>query len=176
MKKQDVLAGIVSLGLGIATSAILAADQRPGVPQALAVAAGQALVLKASAKGVQIYTCSAGADGRPAWTLKAPEADLFDAAGKKIGTHYAGPTWESTDGSKVGAAVKARADAPAANSIPWLLLEAKSHSGNGILAHVATVQRIDTAGGAAPEQACDAGGGEQRVPYTATYYFYAAAP
>jgi hypothetical protein len=175
MKKTDALAGIISLGLGIAASAILAADQRPSVPEALAVAAGQPLVLKASAKGVQIYTCSPGADGRLAWTLKAPEADLFDGAGKKIGTHYAGPTWESTDGSKVSGVMKARADAPGGKAIPWLLLEAKSHAGDGVLARVTNVQRIDTVGGVAPEQACDASSGEQRVPYTATYYFYAAA-
>jgi hypothetical protein len=44
----------------------------------------------------------------------------------RIGKHYAGPHWESTDGSKVVAAVKERADAPAAGAIPWLLLTAKS--------------------------------------------------
>jgi hypothetical protein len=31
----------------------------------------------------------------------APEADLFDARGNRIGRHYAGPHWRSTDGSKI---------------------------------------------------------------------------
>jgi hypothetical protein len=46
------------------------------------------------------------------WTLKAPEADLFDANGRAIGRHYAGPTWELMDGSEVVGKFKARADAP----------------------------------------------------------------
>jgi len=50
---------------------------------------------------------------------------------KKIGKHYAGPTWESNDGSKVVGEVKARDDGPAPTAIPWLLLSAKSTSGNG---------------------------------------------
>jgi hypothetical protein len=43
-----------------------------------------------------------------AWTLLAPEAFLFDRAGRKIGSHYAGPTWETFDGSKVGGGEGAR--------------------------------------------------------------------
>lgn len=32
---------------------------------------------------------------RFAWQFKEPEADLFDVAGGKIGTHCAGPSWEA---------------------------------------------------------------------------------
>ena len=71
------------------------------VPDAIKTPATEKLLLTVSAKGVQIYECHAKKDspGQFEWALKAPEADLFDASGKKIGTHYVGPTWESTDGS-----------------------------------------------------------------------------
>jgi uncharacterized protein DUF3455 len=152
---------------------------RPIVPPQLDVAADQPLALQARATGFQIYTCAAGKDAAQfAWALKAPEADLFDGAGRKIGRHYAGPTWEAVDGSKVGAAVKARADAPDANAVPWLLLAATSNAGSGVLAHVASIQRLNTSGGTAPAQLCDDthAGEERRVPYTATYYFYSTSP
>ena len=58
--------------------------------------------------------------------IVAPEADLFDASGTKIGRHYAGPHWESTDGGKVAVTVKESTDAPQADGIPWLLLDTKS--------------------------------------------------
>ena len=152
---------------------------RPVVPEALDVSANQQLALRARASGVQIYACTAGSDAAQfGWKLKAPEADLFDSGGRKIGRHYAGPTWEAADGSKVGATVKARVDAPDGKAIPWLLLAATSNEGNGVLARVANIQRLNTAGGDPPAQACDAAhaGTESRVPYTASYYFYAASP
>jgi hypothetical protein len=148
----------------------------------------QKVVLRAAASGVQIYTCAGkslrDADGDSAvkdsadvsfeWTLKAPEADLFDANGRAIGRHYAGPTWELMDGSEVVGKFKARADAPAPGAIAWLLLEAKSNAGRGVLAKVKSVQRVDTKGGEVPAGGCDAAhaGAESRVRYGATYYFY----
>jgi hypothetical protein len=100
---------------------------------------------------------------------------LFDSAGNKIGRHYAGPTWELSDGSKVGGKVVARADAPDGKAIPWLLLDATSHTGTGRLAGVSAIQRINTAGGTPPGQPCDLAhlNAEVRVPYEATYFFYA---
>src|SRR5262245_8378722 len=50
------------------------------------------------AKRVQVYTCGKNAAGAWAWNFKAPDAELFDTQQKKIGKHYAGPTWEGTDG------------------------------------------------------------------------------
>src|SRR6266704_1241294 len=87
--------------------------------------------------------------------LKVPEADLFDLSGKKIGKHYAGPTWESNDGSKVVGEVKARDDGPAPTAIPWLLLRAKSTSGNGAFSRTQAIQRLYTVGGQAPAESCN---------------------
>ena len=96
-------------------------------------------------------------------------------AGKKIGKHYAGPHWESLDGSKVVGAVKERADAPAAGSIPWLLLSAKSVGPEGAFSKVTSIQRVATQGGVAPAGACAQPGAKARVPYAADYYYYFTA-
>ncbi len=152
----------------------------PVVPENLKVPAPQVLSLVSPATGVQIYECSAG-KADPAkfeWTFKAPEADLFDLSGRKIGKHYAGPTWESNDGSKAIGEVRARDDGPAATAIPWLLLNAKSTSGNGVFSRTQSIQRLYTVGGKAPAQACNRAqlGKEARVAYKATYYFYVTRP
>jgi len=145
-------------------------------PSAVSPPAEARLLIRAVAEGVQIYTCAAQASGA-AWTLKAPEAVLRDAAGKQvIGKHFAGPSWQANDGSTVVGEVAARANAPRGDAIPWLLLRAKSHSGAGQFAEITFVQRIDTVGGQAPPGGCEPGtqGNEVRVPYSATYLFYVA--
>jgi hypothetical protein len=149
----------------------------PTVPDSLMVPAGERLILEGHATGVQIYTCRASGDSKPAWALKAPEAELRDSKGGVIIRHFAGPTWQHNDGSAVIGKAVARADAPDGTSVPWLLLTATSHSGSGALAKVTSVQRLHTHGGQAPEGGCDPGklDAEVRVPYTADYYFYTAS-
>jgi hypothetical protein len=150
----------------------------PDASEALRPPADQEVVLEALARGVQIYECSASQD-KPEhfeWVFKSPEAELFDGKGQKIGKHYAGPTWESTDGSAVVGEAKARDAGPDPNAIPWLLLGAKSNSGTGLLSQVKSIQRVQTVGGKAPSAPCGRDNAQQvvRVPYTAAYYFYAA--
>ena len=148
------------------------------VPENLKVPATQTLAVSVQARGVQIYECgvSKADPARFEWIFKAPEAELFDKAGKKIGKHYAGPTWESDDGSKVVGAAKARDDGPDANAIPWLLLSATSAEGNGIFGKTQSVQRVNTVGGKAPADGCNQAqlGKIARVSYSATYNFYVA--
>ena len=137
------------------------------VPEKLRPAANESLALVVPAKGDQIYECR-----EAKWVFVAPEADLFDAAGKKIGRHYAGPHWEAADGSRIVGAVKERADAPAAGAIPWLLLSAKSVGPEGAFSKVTSIQRVATKGGVAPAGNCSEAGAKARVPYTADYYFF----
>src|SRR3954462_13005027 len=129
----------------------------PVVPDVIKVPSTDSFSLATTAKGVQIYECRAKKDdpARFEWVFKAPEADLFDGDGKKIGKHYAGPTWESNDGSKVVGELKARAEAKDTNAIPWLLLGVKKHEGEGVFSKVPGLPRIDTAGGKAPAGGCD---------------------
>lgn len=145
------------------------------VPQKLKAPASEELILSAHATGSQIYVCQAGADQKLTWTFEAPEAELHDASGAVIGTHFAGPTWKHKDGSEVTGKLVAREDSPDADSIPWLLLTASGHSGDGVLAHVTTIQRLHTKGGQPPSTGCDETnrGKEVKRAYSADYYFYA---
>ena len=63
--------------------------------------------LRLAARGVQIYECRTAPDPySPAqWTLVAPEAELFDVGGQRVGRHFAGPHWEATDGSRIVSSV-----------------------------------------------------------------------
>ena len=148
------------------------------VPDTLKPGANESLAMMVPAKGVQIYECRARKDqaGEYEWAFVAPEADLFDALGNRTGRHYAGPHWEATDGSKILGTVKERADAPAADAIPWLLLAAKSVGPEGSFSKVTSIQRVNTVGGAAPKAGCSraAAGAPARVNYTADYYFFSA--
>jgi hypothetical protein len=143
-----------------------AALQVPGAPPAPR--------LHAFGRGAQIYTCSATSGG-DAWVFTAPDATLFDDKQEVIGKHFAGPSWELDDGSKVVANSLQKVAAPMpARDIPWLLLQVTSESGAGALSGVRYVQRLDTSGGVAPVDGCSANAVNQEVAvdYTADYYFW----
>lgn len=150
---------------------------RPDVPDKIRAPVHDKVILIASASGSQIYVCrKSSSDGKPQWTLKAPEAQLRNQSGAVIGRHYAGPTWKHKDGSEVTGKAVAQIDSPDAISIPWLLVAATGHAGTGILASVDSIQRIHTNGGQAPPASdCNAStlSAEKRRSYTADYYFYA---
>lgn len=128
---------------------------------------------EAFAKGVQIYSCKA-AGGSYAWTLKGPDATLSDAKGHAIGKHFAGPSWQAADGSVVVGETLNASPSPDAGAVAWLVLHAKSHSGNGEMANVQYIVRTRTEGGVAPATGCDAShaSAEVRVPYSAVYLFF----
>jgi len=151
------------------------------IPANLAVPSGHFVAFHLAAEGVQIYVCQPRADDPAAyeWAFRAPEAELRNVRGELVGKHYAGPTWESMDGSVVVGVARANADSPDGAAIPWLLLQAQSNEGNGLFSTVTYVQRLDTSGGRAPADGCvvASNGQELRVPYTASYaYAYLATP
>jgi hypothetical protein len=152
------------------------AVEKPNVPNSIQPPEGEDLVLMVRATGFQIYICRPDAEGKPAWTLKAPEADLFDEQGKVIGKHFGGPTWQLNDGSQITGKMAAKADAPDAAAIPWLLVTVTSNSGKGALSRVTTIQRVNTVSGLPPAAAeCSESSGEVefKSSYSADYYFYA---
>jgi hypothetical protein len=152
-------------------------EEPPDVPDTIAVPAGQEVVLYAHGTGSQIYTCQSSADGKFAWTLKAPDAELHDRKDKVIGSHFAGPTWKLKDGSEVTGKAAAHVDSLGGESIPWLLVNVVEHAGKGLLTNVTTIQRIRTHGGMPPDDVCDAAhvNTESKSSYSADYYFYAPA-
>ncbi|HEY9229209.1 MAG TPA: DUF3455 domain-containing protein [Gemmatimonadaceae bacterium] len=141
-----------------------------GVCQKLQAPAGSKLAFHAFADGVQIYRWTG-----TSWGFVAPSATLSaDAAGNgQVGTHYAGPTWESNSGSKVVGTVIDRCT-PDASAIPWLSLAAVSAEGPGVFHRIIFIQRVNTVGGMAPSASGSVIGEEARVPYTAEYFFYRA--
>jgi Protein of unknown function (DUF3455) len=164
--------------LAYAAAASAQLPAAPEVPEALKVAPGEHLVLVAHAQGAQIYLCGRGVDGQPQWTLKAPDAELRDDKGHVIGHHGAGPSWKYSDGSEVTGKAAAHVDSPDPAAVPWLRVAVVSHAGSGLFDKVSTIQRIHTHGGQPPPATqCDPTkpGTEVKVPYTADYYFYAAA-
>src|SRR5258706_15334942 len=148
MKKSS----LVTLALSLAAFApgagrILAQDNREPDLSAncasLEVAESNKVDMHVYAVGVQIYRWNG-----TAWAFVAPAAVLYaneDHDGE-VGTHYAGPTWESSSGSKV-VGLRLAGCTPNPNAIPWLLLKAVSNSGPGILEHVTYIQRVNTVGG-----------------------------
>lgn len=161
---------IFCLSLLAAGIRVCAAQDAAAVPPNLQPPAGQALQFHAHATGDQVYSC----DGS-AWTLSGPDAKLFDASGREAGSHFAGPTWKWSDGSSVTGRPVANAT-PDPQSIPWLLVTATGHAGQGRMANISSIQRLHTVGGKPPAAGCDAAhkGNQSRSHYTADYYFFAA--
>ena len=169
------VAALVALLLPVAAVSAACADDDGdnfflNIPAAVQVPAGNILTFAAHGRGVQIYTWSAA---NSSWGTSTPSAVLFEDDAGVVGIHFAGPTWQNTDGSKVvGHKVAAVTVNPEA--IPWLLLQAVSTSGPGRFADVTYVQRLRTCGGLAPASPGTFDGQQVLVPYSAEYLFYKA--
>jgi hypothetical protein len=135
---------------------------------------GRPVFMKLRGEGVQIYTCKKTAAGY-AWTFTGPEALLYNDKGRAVGKHGAGPSWELSDGSKVIA--EPVGTDPEKHALPNLLLKTISTNGTGSLAKVKYIKRMDTDGGGMPTLPADEAHAdkEERVPYRATYAFYAGS-
>jgi len=143
-----------------------AAAELPGT----IAAQGEALITTLHAAGAQIYECKPDTTGKRVWQFREPIATLF-IAGKTVGRHYAGPTWELTDGSAVTGKVAASSPGTTTDDIPLLKLAATSWRGKGQLSGATTIQRLGTKGGSL-EGPCDLFGALRSVPYAADYVFY----
>src|SRR5216683_753156 len=167
---HEFASAVLSAAASTVLSFSVAAQQ---VPKQLEPPANEKLLLQVHAKGDQVYTCKSVA-AKFTWTLKAPDAQLFDKDGKPFGKHFAGPSWEASDGSRVTGKPDPNPPSPDPDSIPWLLVNILSHDGSGVLSRATTIQRLNTKGGKAPASGCDAShvGQEVRVPYSADYRFY----
>jgi hypothetical protein len=163
------IGGLLALSIATLALCLTLGDRALAQMPAAIAAPGQPVVATLHASGAQIYDCKPGKDGKLNWVFREPVATLI-LDGKTVGRHYAGPTWEHTDGSAVTGKVAATAPAATANDVPWLKLDVVGRRGNGTLADVTTVQRINTNGGVLVG-ACDQAGDLHSVPYSADYVF-----
>ena len=171
------LTGILLLLVAVHPAGAAEQQSEPEVPSELRVPPGHKLLVRAEAKGVQIYKSVEGKDGKLEWALEAPLADLFAGEGKKLGFHYEGPSWEAMDGSKVTRdkeqAMQMAAAPNAQQDIPWLLIKVQAEGDKqGIFNQVEYIQRVSTTGGKAPAEAPIRAGTKVGVAYRATYYCY----
>lgn len=125
---------------------------------------------------VQIYTCKANPNNSFTWGGPDPDAILVSRDRSMTVHHYKGPIWEATDGSIVKGSNAKHFQAVREKAVDWLELTAMG--GTQQFARVAFIHRIETEGGVAPDPAahpCDTthAGDQVRVPYKATYEFYA---
>ena len=170
--KRQLLAGVVAAAAMVSlTQVAQAGPPSPEVPSTIAVHAGNKVFLVGHAVGVQIYSCNG-----VVWGFVAPRANLYDDHGKLIITHFAGPTWQAKDGSRVVGQPEASVTVDR-TAIPWVRLSARTFAGldGDRLVPTTYVQRIDTRGGLAPPAAdCNpaTAGAVAAVPYTADYYFW----
>jgi hypothetical protein len=152
-------------------NSVQAVAQRQHIPDILNVPAGNVLLLRAYGVGVQKYTCPVYATA-----TAVPHADLLAGdtdEGDLVAIHFAGPTWQALDGSSVvGDAANAKHfPAPDRDGVDWLLLPAKSTTGNGLFTRVTYIQRLYTDGGK-PPASCNLNQTEVLVDYSAQYLFY----
>jgi hypothetical protein len=166
------LAAPLLLALVAPAGATRGDDRAPdlGECQDLQVPAGHKVAFRAYAEGFQVYRWTG-----TGWAFVRPEAVLFDDDGEVVGVHYAGPTWESASGSAVVGTVLKRCT-PDPDAIDWLKLGAVSSEGPGIFHRVTYIQRVNTAGGLAPDYPGAFPGEVVGVPYVADYYFYREYP
>ena len=170
-----IMFALTALASATVTRAAEDDSRAPELPegpcQSLQVPEGNKVSFRVYAVGVQVYRWNGSA-----WAFVGPVANLFSDHNYRglVGTHYAGPTWESNSGSKV---VGHRVDgcSPDSASIPWLKLEAVTAEGPGIFDRVTFIQRVNTNGGNAPSKPGTMFNEEAKVPYTTEYYFYRAA-
>lgn len=167
-----VLLSVAVLALASAQSAEAQdSAQQPELPPVCAglqVPAGNKVFFRTFATGVQVYKWNG-----TSWDFVAPVANLYADENYRgeVGFHYAGPTWQSSSGSKVLAA-RVTGCQPDLTAIPWLLLKTVSTEGRGIFKNVTYIQRVNTAGGLSPTTPGSSIGEVKRVPYTTEYYFF----
>jgi hypothetical protein len=174
-KTSSILLSTLSVSL-LASCGGMGTMTAPDVPTAIAVPAGHTMAMRQVGAGDLTYECRAKAGTMDhEWVFAGPSAVLYDTDRKVVGKYYGGPTWESSDGSKVTG--KQLAVSPGATgAIPLQLVQANPATGSGSMNGVTYIQRVNTQGGVAPSAACGASnvGTKQTVKYQADYVFYKA--
>ena len=129
VRKSIMLLTLTAVALTVAGP--LAAAQQPGPVSAPAVfdVADRVAILIVHGVGAQIYECKMGETRATNWVLREPVAALI-LGGATIGHHYAGPTWELTDGEVVKGKQSAAAPGATPDDAALLKLDIIEHRGS----------------------------------------------
>jgi hypothetical protein len=180
MTKQSKLVAVAALAAALtACSSTSSMMHAQNAPSAVAAPAGNKAVMTTVGVGELTYECraKAGSSGAFEWVFAGPNAVLYDANRNTVGKYYGGPTWEAIDGSKVTGKQLAAAPSPNPGAIPLQLVQANPAMGKGAMTGVTYVQRLNTIGGVAPTDSCNAAniGAKKQIRYQADYVFYKTA-
>lgn len=154
----------------------LAAIPEPsGIARHLRASAEEEPAFMLSASGTNLFQCMQRADAPNAysWSFVAPNLTLFEGA-RTAGSHSAASRFDSVS-DRTSVFTQLRATQPGgADNMPWAKMRAVPAGESGMFAGVTTIQRVNTSGGVAPANGCDAAtaGNETRVNFSADYYFY----
>ncbi len=176
MKTTLLLASLTVLASACATAPAPMRVDNMSLPESVRAPAGARQTMWTVGRGELTYECREKKDvpGQFEWAVVGPVATLYSADQKAVGKYYAGPTWESMDGSKITGKQVATAPGGAGN-IALQLVKADPAMGSGAMQGVAYIQRLNTQGGVAPSGVpCNAmaKGQRQQVAYAADYVFY----
>jgi hypothetical protein len=171
---------------GLSPAEYIRESEKAVIPEAVAIPAnlpgGNVRVATYYAVGFQKYKASPKVTN-PAvleWVFVAPDAELFNVDGKKVGTHGAGPFWRlSAQDSIVAQQFSPARTAPAADphTIDWLLLKPKAGTNpTGVFDGVDYIQRIATKGGKPPVTPPLRATDSVSVKYEAVYRFSKVIP
>jgi len=132
---------------------------------------GAVEALRLNGQGMQIFRCESQSAGLR-WSYRLPEAELRDAKGDVVVHHGVNLSFEHVDGSRLVGEVVDHVPSPNADSLPWLLLKTRGY-GDGALAAITYVERINTVGGMPPASCEPAQLNEVlRVPFSAQFVFF----
>lgn len=171
--KSTTAAFTICLATALAACGSAPPETAKVLPEPLQANKNETALLTVTAKGDELYECQRAQDATFAWVATGPEARLVDAQGQLVGVAFPGPGWQYEDGSWVIGDAEAEAFHDA-KALPWTRFNVKRTSGIGMLGKVSSIQSIETQGGAAPAETCDArnAGAGRLVPYVATLRFF----
>jgi hypothetical protein len=145
------------------------------LPALAAIPADEEPSFMLSASGTNLFQCKARIDDANAyaWHFVAPDLTLFEGS-RTAGTHKAASQFESGSDRTSLFGVLSATQPAGGNNMPWARMRAVPAGDSGMFAGVTTIQRVNTAGGVAPAEGCNAAsvGNETRVNFSADYFFY----
>jgi hypothetical protein len=166
----------LALALIVAAWPCLAAIPEPaGIARHLRAGPNEEPAFMLSASGTNLFQCRQRVEDPNAysWFFVAPDLTLFEGS-RTAGSHNAASRFDSVSDRTSVFTLLGATQPGGVDNMPWAKLRAVPAGESGMFAGVTTIQRVNTAGGVAPAEGCNAAsaGVETRVNFSADFYFY----